>query len=78
MEPKAVNFFQPGKIISIRFVFGNYVAEVDFGAPVTVFLDPYHDEQVGDEIVMNGGGEFIKLNGKSAVWRPDGHKKTGK
>jgi hypothetical protein len=60
MDKKAVNFLQPGKVVSIRFVGGICVATVDFGAEVPVVLHPYHDEQLGDYIVMNGNGRFIK------------------
>ncbi len=61
MEGKVVNLFNPGKILSVREVDGCYVAEVDFGAPVAVILDPYQDEQVGDYILMNREGGFNKI-----------------
>ncbi len=61
MEVKIVNFFQPGRILSLRFVDGLCVAKVDFGAPVAVILEPYQDEQVGDYIVMDSEKTFTKV-----------------
>ncbi len=61
MEYRVVNFFIPGRIVSIREVEGQHVAEVDFGALVAIVLDPYQDEQVDDHIVLTHEGMFRKV-----------------
>ncbi len=69
MERRIVNFFRPGKILSIRFVQEICIAKVDFGAPVAIFLEPYHGEQVGDYIVMMDGDKFISISEEEAAIR---------
>ncbi len=61
MERRIVNFFRPGKILSIRFVDEICVAKVDFGAIVAIILEPYQGEQVGDFIVTVDGVTFIPI-----------------